>query len=52
MSKTKKKRYTDQYYPPMPTKRTLFWRNFVPYQIWRFFVLNIKILKIVVMGHS
>jgi hypothetical protein len=44
--------YTPQSYAAMPTKATLFWRKFWPWQAWRFIVLNIKILKIVVKGHS
>lgn len=44
--------YKDESYPPVPTKQTLFWRRFFPYQLWRFFVLNIKIMRIVVGGHS
>lgn len=44
--------YSDESYPPMPTKLTLFWRRFWPWQAWRWLVLNIKILKIVAGGHS
>jgi len=47
-----KRSYSQEYYAPMPTKTTLFWRNFVPWQAIRFLVLNLKILKIVVKGHS
>ncbi len=52
MSNRKAKRYTDQYYPPTPTKSVLFWRSFIPYQAIRFVVLNYKIIKIVAGGHS
>ncbi len=45
-------KYSAQYYPPTPTNFTLFWRSFIPYQLIRFFVLNYKIIKIVVKGHS
>jgi len=45
-------KYSDQYYPPTPTNFTLFWRKFIPFQLIRFFVLNYKIIKIVVKGHS
>ncbi len=45
-------KYSDQYYPPTPTNFTLFWRSFIPFQLIRFFVLNWKIIKIVVKGHS
>jgi len=44
--------YSDESYPPMPTGSTLFWRKCVIWQAWRFVVLNIKIIKIVVGGHS
>ncbi|MDY0076379.1 MAG: hypothetical protein RBR87_03810 [Bacteroidales bacterium] len=44
--------YSDESYPPLPTNKTLFWRRFVPWQLIRFFVLNIKILRIVAGGHS
>lgn len=48
----KNEQYTEESYPPMPTKSTLFWRRCVIWQAWRFLVLNVKILKIVVGGHS
>jgi hypothetical protein len=44
--------YSDESYPPMPTKMTLFFRKCMIYQAWRWLVLNIKILRIVVGGHS
>lgn len=44
--------YKDESYPPVPTQSTLFWRRFIPYQIIRFFVLNLKIMRIVIGGHS
>jgi len=44
--------YTNKYYAAHPTKTTIFWRKFWPWQAWRFIVLNIKILRIVVRGHS
>lgn len=44
--------YSDESYPPFPTKGTLFWRRFVPWQVIRFFVLNLRIIRIVVGGHS
>jgi hypothetical protein len=50
--KTVKRSYSQEYYAPMPTKATRFWRNFIPWQAIRFLVLNLKILKIVVKGHS
>jgi len=44
--------YSDESYPPMPTKTTMFFRRCIIYQAWRWVVLNIKILRIVVGGHS
>lgn len=44
--------YSDESYPPIPTRSTRFWRTFVPYQLVRFVVLNLKIMRIVVGGHS
>jgi len=44
--------YSDESYPPMPTKTTKFIRRFIPYQAWRWLVLNIKIMRIVAGGHS
>ncbi|HNX78928.1 MAG TPA: hypothetical protein PKJ24_03550 [Prolixibacteraceae bacterium] len=44
--------YKDEAYPPVPTKGTRFWRKFFPWQVVRFFVLNLKIMRIVIWGHS
>jgi len=44
--------YSEESYPPMPTKLTLFFRRNIIYQAWRWLVLNIKIMRIVVGGHS
>ncbi|WP_096431765.1 hypothetical protein [Labilibaculum antarcticum] len=52
MSKTKRRGYYEEAYPPMPTKTTMFWRKEIFFQTYRFIVLNIKIIRIVVMGHS
>ncbi len=44
--------YKDEYYPPVPTKMTKFWRNCFIYQVYKFFLLNYKIMRMVVKGHS
>ncbi|MDO8896922.1 MAG: hypothetical protein Q7V19_04680 [Bacteroidales bacterium] len=44
--------YSEESYPPLPTGSTRFWRSFVPWQAIRFVVLNLKIIRIVVGGHS
>ncbi len=52
MSYNKIKVYFDEAYPPLPTKFTRFKRRCVLLQIIRFIVLNLKIMRIVVGGHS
>ena len=44
--------YKDESYPPVPTSFTRFLRKCYIYQIWMFLVLNIKIMRIVIGGHS
>jgi len=46
------KGYKDEAYPPVPTRNTRFWRKFFPWQMIRFFVLNLKIMRIIIGGHS
>ena len=46
------KAYKDEFYPPIPTKGTKFWRSNVLYQLYKFFRLNLKIMSMVVKGHS
>ena len=50
--KSKARAYYDEAYPPMPTRSTRFWRKAYLWQIYRFFVLNWKIMRIVAGGHS
>ncbi len=42
----------DEFYPPYPTGWTKFFRTCFIYQIYKFFRLNLKIMLIVVKGHS
>jgi len=44
--------YSDQSFATEPTGMTKFLRTFHLLQIIRFFVLNLKIMRIVVGGHS
>lgn len=44
--------YKEEDYPPIPNRMTRFWRKNFLWQIFRFFVLNFKIMKIIVGGHS
>ena len=43
---TNKEPYLQAYYPPQPTKFTLFTRKFIPWQMVRFVIINLKILKL------
>jgi hypothetical protein len=38
--------YQQAYYPPVPTKATKYMRTFVIWQLYRFIVINLKILKL------
>ena len=42
----------DEFYPPIPTQATKFWRSNFLYQLYKFFRLNLKIMSMVVKGHS
>jgi hypothetical protein len=37
---------------PLPTAGTLRRRSSIPLQLWRFTMINIKILRMVLKGHS
>ena len=34
-----------------PTRSTLFWRTFLPWQAWRFVWINVKMIEIILRGH-
>jgi hypothetical protein len=36
---------------PLPTTSTLHHRSSLPIQLWRFAVLNVKIIRMVLKGH-
>lgn len=42
--------YGQAFYPPRPTRRTLFMRKFVPWQIIRFIAINIKMVYLIFKG--
>ncbi|MEA1896658.1 MAG: hypothetical protein U9N53_03220 [Bacteroidota bacterium] len=52
MKKNIVRAYYDEAYPPMPTKFVQFWRKNIIWQAYRFIVLNLKIMRIIVGGHS
>ncbi len=51
-NKVKTVPYSKLSYATEPTGWTRFWRTFFIFQLFRFFVLNLKIMRIVVGGHS
>jgi hypothetical protein len=38
-------------YVSMPTRRTVFWRTFLPWQLWRFVRINLKMLGVIRRSH-
>jgi hypothetical protein len=38
-------------YVTTPTRRTVFMRTFLPWQLWRFVVINMKMMNIIRQGH-
>ncbi len=38
-------------YVTNPTRPTLFMRTFLPYQMWRFVVINMKMFEIIRRSH-
>ena len=44
--------YSVESFVTVPTKCTRFWRKFWIWQGFRFIVLNLKIMRIVIGGHS
>jgi hypothetical protein len=52
MAKNIVRGYYEESYPPLPTKATIFWRKSFVKQVIRFFILNLRIMRIIVGGHS
>ena len=52
MSSNIVKGYYEEAYPPVPTRRTTRLRKNVIWQFFRFIVLNLKMMRIIVGGHS
>ncbi len=42
---------TDGFYATRPTRFTVFLRTFLPWQVWRFMVINVKMLRIIARSH-
>jgi hypothetical protein len=52
MSPNKVKGYYQEAYPPYPTPATRNRRKNIIFQFYRFIVLNLKMMRIIVGGHS
>jgi hypothetical protein len=52
MAKNIVRGYYEESYPPLPTRATKFWRTSLIKQVIRFFILNLRIMRIIVGGHS
>ncbi len=52
MTKNIVRGYYEEFYPPIPTRATKFWRRSLLKQSVRFIVLNLRIMRIIVGGHS
>jgi hypothetical protein len=44
--------YYEEAYPPVPLGFVKFMRSCTIWQLYRFFVLNFKIMRIIAYGHS
>jgi hypothetical protein len=52
MAKNIVRGYYEESYPPLPTNATKFWRRSLALQAVRFIILNLRIMRIIVGGHS
>ena len=59
MESTKRREYLpanrehmrQEFFATKPTRFTRFLRVFLPYQLWRFAVINLKMVRIISKGH-
>ena len=42
---------TEAFYAPRPTRTTVFLRTFLPWQLWRFAAINIRMLRVIARSH-
>jgi hypothetical protein len=43
--------YQQAYYAPRPTRFTRAMRTLLPWQLWRFIIINFKMLKLMANSH-
>jgi hypothetical protein len=44
-------RMQESYFAPKPTRATRFLRTFIPWQLWRFAVINLRMARIIFRSH-
>jgi hypothetical protein len=42
----------ESFYASHPERRTVFLRTFIPWQLWRFAVINMRMLRIIARSHG
>jgi hypothetical protein len=42
---------TKQFYATKPTRTTVFLRTFIPWQLWRFAVINLRMISMIRLSH-
>jgi hypothetical protein len=45
-------RLQESYFAAKPTRATRFMRTFIPWQIWRFAVINFRMARIIFRSHG
>ncbi|MGE3275535.1 MAG: hypothetical protein AB7O67_10515 [Vicinamibacterales bacterium] len=48
---TERLRPLEHTYATLPTGGTRFWRTFLPWQVWRFVWINLKMIRIISKSH-
>jgi hypothetical protein len=51
MTAKNKEPYQQAYYPPVPTGMTRYMRTSLLWQFYRFWVINLKILRLLLKSH-
>jgi hypothetical protein len=44
-------RMRESFYATKPTRATVFLRTFLPWQVWRFVRLNLRMIRIIAKSH-
>lgn len=44
--------FSNAFFALIPTERTKAMRTFIPWQIWRFLVINLRMLRIISISHE